>query len=49
MYAIVGAQKMPIADAPREISWPLICTFCGYQDEFGFAANPLPAAIRSQP
>lgn len=42
MYAIVGAEKMPVEDAPTEISWPLICMTCGYQDETGYVANPLP-------
>lgn len=43
MLARVGALKMPIEDAPAQISWPLACSFCGYEDEFGLVANPLPA------
>lgn len=45
MVAIVGAQRMPIEDAPEHISWPLICSYCGYQDEFAFVANPVPVPL----
>lgn len=46
MLARVGALKVPIEDAPTQISWPLVCSFCGYEDEFGLVANPLPVVTR---
>lgn len=45
MKARVGATTMQIDDAPANISWPLVCGFCGYADDFGFTANPLPALL----
>lgn len=43
LYAIVGAQIINPSDAPPLISWPRICKACGYQDELGPPANPMPA------
>lgn len=49
LFAIVGAEMMPLDEAPANISWPLKCRSCGYQDPFGYVANPVPAICREIP
>lgn len=43
MAARVGALIVPLDEAQPHISWPLVCLTCGYEDEFGLVANPVPA------